>query len=75
MFFPGLLRASCWVIKVEFFDGDYTRRYGPPFVNGTAPYFMGLNRNKQDLGLDLSGPKTLRCCSNCWVRSISLLRN
>lgn len=45
------------VIKVESFDGDDTRGYGPPFVNGTAPYFMGLNRNKQDLGLDLSGPE------------------
>lgn len=45
------------VIKVESFDGDDTRGYGPPFVNGTAPYFLGLNRNKQDLGLDLSGPE------------------
>ncbi len=45
------------VIKVESFDGDDTRGYGPPFVNGTAPYYMGLNRNKRDLGLDLSGPE------------------
>ena len=45
------------VIKVESFDGDDTRGYGPPFVNGTAPYFMGLNRNKKDLALDLSGPE------------------
>lgn len=45
------------VIKVESFDGDDTRGYGPPFVNGTAPYFMGLNRNKRDMGLDLSGPE------------------
>lgn len=44
------------VIKVESFDGDDTRGYGPPFKNGTAPYFMGLNRNKSDLALDLSGP-------------------
>ncbi|MBA3042876.1 MAG: CoA transferase [Gammaproteobacteria bacterium] len=44
------------VIKVESFDGDDTRGYGPPFVEGTAPYFMGLNRNKQDLALDLSRP-------------------
>jgi len=43
------------VIKVESFDGDDTRGYGPPFVDGTAPYFLGLNRNKQDLALDLSG--------------------
>ena len=44
------------VIKVESFDGDDTRGYGPPFVEGTAPYFMGLNRNKRDLALDLSVP-------------------
>jgi crotonobetainyl-CoA:carnitine CoA-transferase CaiB-like acyl-CoA transferase len=44
------------VIKVESFDGDDTRGYGPPFVEGTAPYFMGLNRNKRDLALDLSRP-------------------
>lgn len=42
------------VIKVESFDGDDTRGYGPPFVDGVAPYFLGLNRNKQDLALDLS---------------------
>jgi len=44
------------VFKVESFDGDDTRGYGPPFVDGVAPYFLGLNRNKQDLALDLSQP-------------------
>jgi crotonobetainyl-CoA:carnitine CoA-transferase CaiB-like acyl-CoA transferase len=44
------------VIKVESLDGDNTRGYGPPFVNDTVPYFVGLNRNKPDLALDLSGP-------------------
>ncbi|MCC6708728.1 MAG: CoA transferase [Gammaproteobacteria bacterium] len=42
------------VIKVESFEGDDTRGYGPPFIDGVAPYFLGLNRNKQDLALDLS---------------------
>lgn len=42
------------VIKVESFDGDDTRGFGPPFVDGVAPYYLGLNRNKQDLALDLS---------------------
>jgi crotonobetainyl-CoA:carnitine CoA-transferase CaiB-like acyl-CoA transferase len=42
------------VFKVEAFDGDDTRSYGPPYVDGVAPYFLGLNRNKQDLALDLS---------------------
>jgi crotonobetainyl-CoA:carnitine CoA-transferase CaiB-like acyl-CoA transferase len=45
------------VVKVESFDGDDTRGFGPPFVDGVAPYFLGLNRNKQDLALDLSTPQ------------------
>jgi crotonobetainyl-CoA:carnitine CoA-transferase CaiB-like acyl-CoA transferase len=45
------------VVKVESFDGDDTRGFGPPFVDGTAPYYLGLNRNKQDLALDLSTPR------------------
>lgn len=44
------------VIKVESYDGDDTRGYGPPFINGDAPYFLGLNRNKKNLALDLSNP-------------------
>lgn len=44
------------VIKVESYDGDDTRGYGPPFVDGDAPYYIGLNRNKQDLAVDLSLP-------------------
>lgn len=42
------------VIKIESFDGDDTRGYGPPFIEGDAPYYIGLNRNKKDLALDLS---------------------
>lgn len=42
------------VYKLEAFDGDDTRRFGPPFVDGTAPYFMGLNRNKKNLAVDFS---------------------
>lgn len=42
------------VIKVESFSGDDTRQYGPPFINNDAPYYIGLNRNKKDLALDLS---------------------
>lgn len=41
------------VIKVETFSGDDTRAYGPPFFEGNAPYYLGLNRNKKDLALDL----------------------
>jgi crotonobetainyl-CoA:carnitine CoA-transferase CaiB-like acyl-CoA transferase len=42
------------VIKVEPPQGDETRKLGPPFVDGTAAYFDGLNRNKLGISLDLS---------------------
>ncbi|MDT0496164.1 CoA transferase [Algiphilus sp. W345] len=45
------------VIKVEPPGGDETRTWGPPFVDGTASYFIGVNRNKRDIALDLSKPQ------------------
>lgn len=44
------------VIKVEPPMGDETRTWGPPFVDGTAAYFVGINRNKRDICLDLTQP-------------------
>ncbi|MDK3018886.1 CaiB/BaiF CoA transferase family protein [Pseudodonghicola flavimaris] len=42
------------VIKVEPPAGDETRHWGPPFQeDGTASYFLGLNRNKRGIALDL----------------------
>src|SRR5262245_56527498 len=40
------------VIKVEPLTGDWARNLGPPFVNGTSGFFMGLNRNKKSLAID-----------------------
>lgn len=46
------------VIKVEKPNGgDDTRRFGPPFVNGESAAFMGLNRNKRSIVLDLKNEK------------------
>jgi crotonobetainyl-CoA:carnitine CoA-transferase CaiB-like acyl-CoA transferase len=45
------------VIKLEPPQGDETREWGPPFDNaGDASYYIGINRNKQSVGLDLSKP-------------------
>ena len=42
------------VIKVEEpSKGDETRRWGPPFLNDVATYFLSVNRNKESLALDL----------------------
>lgn len=45
------------VFKIEPPSGDETRGWGPPFLDGTASYFLGVNRNKYGLALDLSAPE------------------
>jgi formyl-CoA transferase len=43
------------VIKLEPPQGDEVRDWGPPFnADGDASYFVGVNRNKRSVGLDLS---------------------
>ncbi len=45
------------VIKVEPPQGDETRSYGPPFVDGSGAYYYALNRNKTAIALDLKRPE------------------
>jgi len=45
------------VLKIEPPQGDETRTWGPPFENGVASYYMGLNRNKTGMHLDLTQPE------------------
>lgn len=42
------------VIKIEPPAGDETRAWGPPFIDGEAAYFLGVNRSKRGIVLDLS---------------------
>jgi len=44
------------VLKIEPPQGDDTRQWGPPFQDGVASYYRGLNRNKRLQFLDLSTP-------------------
>lgn len=45
------------VVKVESpGDGDDTRRFGPPFVDGVSTYFLAVNRGKRSIALDLKDP-------------------
>lgn len=50
------------VVKVEPPAGDETRDWGPPFVehgdgSRDASYFLGVNRNKRGVALDLNQPE------------------
>jgi crotonobetainyl-CoA:carnitine CoA-transferase CaiB-like acyl-CoA transferase len=42
------------VVKVEPPGGDETRTWGPPYVDGESTYYLGINRNKRSLALDLA---------------------
>jgi crotonobetainyl-CoA:carnitine CoA-transferase CaiB-like acyl-CoA transferase len=42
------------VIKVEPPGGDDTRAWGPPFAGAESAYFLGVNRNKRSLTLNLA---------------------
>ncbi len=45
------------VIKIEPPQGDEVRDWGPPFHDAEASYFIGINRNKRSLALDLGKPE------------------
>jgi crotonobetainyl-CoA:carnitine CoA-transferase CaiB-like acyl-CoA transferase len=41
------------VIKVEGPGGDDTRAWAPPVRDGVSTYYLGINRNKRSIALDL----------------------
>lgn len=42
------------IVKIEApHGGDETRQWGPPFCGGESAYFLGLNRNKRSVGVNL----------------------
>ena len=48
------------IVKVEQPErGDDTRSWGPPFIEGESAYFLGINRNKKSVCLDLQNEHDL----------------
>jgi crotonobetainyl-CoA:carnitine CoA-transferase CaiB-like acyl-CoA transferase len=48
------------IVKVERPGGDDTRAWGPPFADGQSTYYLGVNRNKRSIVLDLDDADDLR---------------
>lgn len=45
------------VIKIETPQGDDTRQWGPPFIEGESAYYLSINRNKKSMVLNLKEDK------------------
>jgi crotonobetainyl-CoA:carnitine CoA-transferase CaiB-like acyl-CoA transferase len=64
------------VIKVERPDGgDDTRAWGPPWRDGESTYYLGLNRNKRSVALDLTDAGDRALARNLALRADVLLES
>lgn len=64
------------VIKVERpGEGDDTRAFGPPFVEGESTYFLSINRNKRSLALNLKSTAAVDLVKKMLERCDILIEN
>jgi crotonobetainyl-CoA:carnitine CoA-transferase CaiB-like acyl-CoA transferase len=63
------------VIKVESPGGDDTRTWKPPVRDGVSTYFLGVNRNKRSVALDLKDPDDLSTAQELARRADIMVEN
>jgi crotonobetainyl-CoA:carnitine CoA-transferase CaiB-like acyl-CoA transferase len=64
------------VVKVERpGTGDDTRSWGPPYVEEGATYYLGLNRGKRSVALDLADPADLALARELAARADVLVES
>jgi crotonobetainyl-CoA:carnitine CoA-transferase CaiB-like acyl-CoA transferase len=63
------------VVKVESPGGDDTRTWVPPVRAGVSTYFLGVNRNKRSVALDLRDPDDAALARELAARADVLLEN
>ncbi|PWR09790.1 carnitine dehydratase [Micromonospora acroterricola] len=63
------------VIKVESPGGDDTRTWMPPTRDGVSTYYLGINRNKRSIALDLKNPDDLTAAQELARRADVLIEN
>ena len=63
------------VIKVEGPAGDDTRTWQPPVRDDVSTYYLGVNRNKRSIALDLRDEEDLRLARELAHRADILIEN
>jgi crotonobetainyl-CoA:carnitine CoA-transferase CaiB-like acyl-CoA transferase len=63
------------VVKVEGPGGDDTRTWQPPVREGVATYYLGVNRNKRSVALDLKDPTDVALAQELARRADVLVEN
>src|SRR3979490_3369599 len=64
------------VYKLESPDGgDMGRGWGPPFVGNQASYFIGLNRGKRSVSLDLKQAQGTELCLRMMEKADIVIEN
>ena len=63
------------VFKLESKDGDMGRGWGPPFAGGESSFFLGLNRGKLGISINLKQPEGLDLCLRLIEKMDVLIEN
>jgi crotonobetainyl-CoA:carnitine CoA-transferase CaiB-like acyl-CoA transferase len=63
------------VVKVESPAGDDTRSWQPPVADGISTYYLGVNRNKRSVALDLKDPTDLAAAQELARRADIMVEN
>ena len=63
------------VYKLETREGDMSRGWGPPFAGGISSVFLGLNRGKRGISIDLKQPEGLDLCLRLIEKADVLVEN
>ena len=63
------------VVKVEGPAGDDTRTWTPPVRDGVSTYYLGVNRNKRSIALDLKDDDDVRVARTLAARADVVIEN
>ncbi len=63
------------VLKIESPEGEVGRTWAPPFTDGEASYFLGINPGKRSVVIDLKKPEGVELCLDMMPHADVLIEN